>query len=759
MVCEVIIDKTKGLNRTFDYLVPKELEEIIKVGMRVVVDFNNREKLGLVLKLKEESSFKELKTVISLIDLEPIVSNNMLKLVFYLEKHYFATLEDAISVVIPSVLKYKTETIIKVNDRTKLSSKLNELLTKELNEYKKELRIYQKEINEAIKLNYLELINKYKKTKLGVIKYYKYLNNMVVKGKKINELLNYLKDKDYVSIKTLNELGFSNQVINRCLSLGGIRELKKEVIVENTYLNLNYELPTLNDEQEKALNKIDINNYKTYLLYGVTSSGKTLVYLKLIEKIIKEGKEAIVLVPEIMLTSQIAALFKQIFKESLALIHSKLTEREKLSVYERIKKGEVKIVLGPRSALFVPFNNLGVIIIDEEQEKSYIQEQNPTYDARVLAAELAKMQNIPLLLVSATPRIISFYKALNKEYELLTLTKRATLVNMPKSIVVDMREELKNKNVSTISNALQEEIKNTLENNKQVIIFINKRGYASAVMCRDCGHIITCPNCSLPLTYHRNKTKLICHLCGYEEGQINICPQCGSRKIRYVGLGTEKITADLVRLFPKARILRVDSDSVGNDYNYYYEKINNNEVDIIVGTQMLAKGLDFKDVALVGIINADTGLYYPTYDAYENNFMLLEQVSGRSGRKDEGRVVFQTYNPDNYVIKYASNHDYLAFYNEEIKKRKLLDNPPFKQLLKLTVSDVLDTKALMNANILINKLNNLNITILGPSEAIYFKNNNKYNYDIYIKFIDFSDISYLNEIIKDLEFYVKINYL
>lgn len=759
MVCEVIIDKTKGLNRTFDYLVPKELEEIIKVGMRVVVDFNNREKLGLVLKLKEESRFKELKTVISLIDLEPIVSNNMLKLVFYLEKHYFATLEDAISVVIPSVLKYKTETIIKVNDRTKLSSKLNELLTKELNEYKKELRIYQKEINEAIKLNYLELINKYKKTKLGVIKYYKYLNNMVVKGKKINELLNYLKDKDYVSIKTLNELGFSNQVINRCLSLGGIRELKKEVIVENTYLNLNYELPTLNDEQEKALNKIDINNYKTYLLYGVTSSGKTLVYLKLIEKIIKEGKEAIVLVPEIMLTSQIAALFKQIFKESLALIHSKLTEREKLSVYERIKKGEVKIVLGPRSALFVPFNNLGVIIIDEEQEKSYIQEQNPTYDARVLAAELAKMQNIPLLLVSATPRIISFYKALNKEYELLTLTKRATLVNMPKSIVVDMREELKNKNVSTISNALQEEIKNTLENNKQVIIFINKRGYASAVMCRDCGHIITCPNCSLPLTYHRNKTKLICHLCGYEEEQINICPQCGSRKIRYVGLGTEKITADLVRLFPKARILRVDSDSVGNDYNYYYQKINNNEVDIIVGTQMLAKGLDFKDVALVGIINADTGLYYPTYDAYENNFMLLEQVSGRSGRKDEGKVVFQTYNPDNYVIKYASNHDYLAFYNEEIKKRKLLDNPPFKQLLKLTVSDVLDTKALMNANILINKLNNLNITILGPSEAIYFKNNNKYNYDIYIKFIDFSDISYLNEIIKDLEFYVKINYL
>lgn len=759
MVCEVIIDKTKGLNRTFDYLVPKELEEIIKVGMRVVVDFNNREKLGLVLKLKEESSFKELKTVISLIDLEPIVSNNILKLVFYLEKHYFATLEDAISVVIPSVLKYKTETIIKVNDRTKLSSKLNELLTKELNEYKKELRIYQKEINEAIKLNYLELINKYKKTKLGVIKYYKYLNNMVVKGKKINELLNYLKDKDYVSIKTLNELGFSNQVINRCLSLGGIRELKKEVIVENTYLNLNYELPTLNEEQEKALNKIDINNYKTYLLYGVTSSGKTLVYLKLIEKIIKEGKEAIVLVPEIMLTSQIAALFKQIFKESLALIHSKLTEREKLSVYERIKKGEVKIVLGPRSALFVPFNNLGVIIIDEEQEKSYIQEQNPTYDARVLAAELAKMQNIPLLLVSATPRIISFYNALNKEYELLTLTKRATLVNMPKSIVVDMREELKNKNVSTISNALQEEIKNTLENNKQVIIFINKRGYASAVMCRDCGHIITCPNCSLPLTYHRNKTKLICHLCGYEEEQINICPQCGSRKIRYVGLGTEKITADLVRLFPEARILRVDSDSVGNDYNYYYQKINNNEVDIIVGTQMLAKGLDFKDVALVGIINADTGLYYPTYDAYENNFMLLEQVSGRSGRKDEGRVVFQTYNPDNYVIKYASNHDYLAFYNEEIKKRKLLDNPPFKQLLKLTVSDVLDTKALMNANILINKLNNLNITILGPSEAIYFKNNNKYNYDIYIKFIDFSDISYLNEIIKDLDFYVKINYL
>ena len=759
MVCEVIIDKTKGLNRTFDYLVPKELEEIIKVGMRVVVDFNNREKLGLVLKLKEESSFKELKTVISLIDLEPIVSNNMLKLVFYLEKHYFATLEDAISVVIPSVLKYKTETIIKVNDRTKLSSKLNELLTKELNEYKKELRIYQKEINEAIKLNYLELINKYKKTKLGVIKYYKYLNNMVVKGKKINELLNYLKDKDYVSIKTLNELGFSNQVINRCLSLGGIRELKKEVIVENTYLNLNYELPTLNEEQEKALNKIDINNYKTYLLYGVTSSGKTLVYLKLIEKIIKEGKEAIVLVPEIMLTSQIAALFKQIFKESLALIHSKLTEREKLSVYERIKKGEVKIVLGPRSALFVPFNNLGVIIIDEEQEKSYIQEQNPTYDARVLAAELAKMQNIPLLLVSATPRIISFYKALNKEYELLTLTKRATLVNMPKSIVVDMREELKNKNVSTISNALQEEIKNTLENNKQVIIFINKRGYASAVMCRDCGHIITCPNCSLPLTYHRNKTKLICHLCGYEEEQINICPQCGSRKIRYVGLGTEKITADLVRLFPEARILRVDSDSVGNDYNYYYQKINNNEVDIIVGTQMLAKGLDFKDVALVGIINADTGLYYPTYDAYENNFMLLEQVSGRSGRKDEGKVVFQTYNPDNYVIKYASNHDYLAFYNEEIKKRKLLDNPPFKQLLKLTVSDVLDTKALMNANILIDKLNNLNVSVLGPSEAIYFKNNNKYNYDIYIKFIDFSDISYLNQIIKDLDFYVKINYL
>lgn len=747
MICEVIIDETsKKIDRPFDYLIPSTLENIIQIGMRVEIDFNHRIILGFVTRFKEQSDFPNLKSIIRVIDPEPIISQDQLALANYLKAKYFMTSSQAFNLVIPGVFKYKPVIKINVIKRQNLPYKLNNLLPKATTNYTKEFYPFLKEIKEAVNKGDLELIQEWKSRRLQQVKVYFYVTSIKTSSKSMQELLTYIKEKKKVYYYEIKNLGFSLSSLNNLIKKGAIKVAEEEVMADITKIKLPGSLPNLNAEQTKALNAISLSSYQTYLLYGVTGSGKTLVYLRLIEKVLNSGKEAIILVPEIVLTTQLAAYFAKLFGQNLAIIHSKLTATERFSEYTKISRGLVKVVLGPRSAIFAQFHNLGIIIIDEEQEGSYYQENWPNYDARELASFIAKKRNIPLLLGSATPRIVSFYKAIHKEYQLLQLPKRATGQIALPSQIVDMRLELKNKNISTISKTLGEAISTTLANGEQVMLFLNRRGYASAVMCRDCGHIIKCPHCDLPLTYHKNYSKLVCHICGYEMPNVSICPKCQSKRIRYVGLGTEKICQDVARLFPLARIIRVDSDSVGRDYNYFYEKIINKEVDIIIGTQMIAKGLDFPNVTLVGVLNADISLYYPSYDANEVTYDILEQVSGRSGRHKDGKVILQTYNPDNAVISLVAKHDYLGFYNVEIKKRELLNNPPFSKIIRATFSAKDSNCAKAQAENFIKDLPD-NLIVLGPSEAIYFKVNDTYNYDVYIKYLKDDDIKILNTLV------------
>lgn len=761
MVCEVIVNvNTSTLDKTFDYLVPEEDITLIKVGARVLVNFNNRHVIGYVLSLKEESQYKGLKEIISLIDIVPILNEEQMSLVKYLKTNYYTTYLKAIDTILGGNTKIDIKTVIKVINKDNLSSDLKTLLKRKDNLYTKKFLSYQKEIDEAVKNKDLAIELVLKDTKLQEESYYTYLNSDIkTTSSKSLELLNYLKEtKSSVSKTKLKELGFSLANIKLLLDKGAIIETKEEKFKEVKVLGHELKELTLTSEQDLAINKVSLDKYVTYLLYGVTGSGKTLVYIELIKKVLKEGREVIILVPEISLTPQMASIFKKIFGDTLAIMHSKLSRQEKISEYLRIKNGHAKLVLGPRSAIFMPFTNLGLVIVDEEQEQTYTQEQSPCYDARDIARLRAEFYDAPLILGTATPRVSSYYLAQTKKYELLTLTKRPTNTTLPTITLVDMKEELHHKNNTTISYLLAAKIKEKLEKNEQVILFYNKRGYASSVMCRDCGHVILCPNCQMPLTYHKNKNKLTCHLCGYETKNVDTCPKCHSKKIRYVGLGTEKITGDLAKLFPKARLYRVDSDSVGSDYNLFYEKIKKHEVDIVIGTQMIAKGLDFPDVTLVGVINADLGFFYPVYDAFESNYALLEQVCGRSGRHKKGEVIIQTYNPDNYVLEAVKKHSYEAFYEEEIKKRDMLSYPPFKKIIKLTLSGPNSDIVFKEASLLADKLKNLNLTILGPTKAIYFVINNIYHYDIYLKYdtIKMTDLTKYLDVVK---VYVKLSYL
>ena len=742
MVAEIIILNSKDdFAKPYDYLVPNHDIDIIKVGMRVSVSFGNRKNtIGFVVKLKENSLLEELKYIDFIIDDIPLIKEIDLELAYYIKDKFYISLAKALNTLIPGVLRIKYEKKIVVLNRDKLNPILLSLLKNKTNIYTKNLLKHNNLIKKEEIDNNIKIISSLKKENISKEIIYIYQKELNVKSDSQKALIDLFKEKQTLTRKEILDLGYNESLINSLIKKGIIKKDYNEVLIKPNILDLNKYIPTPNERQLKIINNIDLSKYSTNLIYGVTGSGKTLIYLKLVEKVINNNKDVIILVPEIAITTELLNYFKQIFNDDISIIHSKLTNKERLSTYLKILRGDVRIVLGPRSALFAPFKNLGLIIIDEEHSDSYISNNIPCYDVRDLALIMAKKLNIPLVLGSATPRVTTYYKALNNEYNLYTLPFRATNNELPKISVVDMREELKNNNKSIFSNLLFSKLKSTLAKGEQAIIFLNKRGYASSVMCRDCGEIIKCPHCDLPLTYHQYNNKLMCHICGYTKEYIKICPKCKSKRIKYVGIGTEKIINEISKYFPNYKILKVDSDSVGNDFNEIYLKIINHEYDIIVGTQMIAKGLDFPLVTLVGVINADMGLFYPTYDAYEKNFQMLEQVSGRAGRHSEGEVVFQTYNPNNSTIIYSQNHDYLGFYNDEIKKRKLLDNPPFKSLLKINLS--YNDKDILFENAL--KLSDLfkeNIMTIGPSESVVFKIDENYSYDIYLKYDDFKDLN------------------
>lgn len=750
MVVAVVVDvANKNVNKIFDYYVPAYFETLVFVGSRVEVPFGNRIIMGYVIEIKDESDFSNLKPIINLIDLYPLLDEELVFLAKKMEKRYYTSLATCLKQMLPTALRVAYQKEIIVNEKAKLSQQLQTILgNRKRFILTKEFEPFLKEINQAIKLGVLTY-NTLIKTNLKEkeASFYEFVFMTKSKGKRMQALCAYLEEVGTRIKKEvlINDLGYTNEILKKLVLEGAILESKEKMYQSPKKIMWEEKEVTLNKAQEQAFKDIKYNEFNTYLLFGVTGSGKTEIYLKTIENVLKDDKTAILLVPEISLTPQVTARFQNRFGSLVAVLHSRLTTRERFDEWRRIKDGQAKVVVGARSAIFAPLKNLGIVIIDEEHEASYTQENMPAYNAKDIAILRADYHNIPLILGSATPNICDYYYALNGEYHLLELPNRATSLDIPTTTIVDMKEELRQGNKTVLSRELYSAISECLKNKEQVILFLNRRGFSTSVMCRSCGEIIKCPHCDMPLTYHHFNDTLKCHYCNYLIKAPSICPKCGSDKIRYVGLGTEKIEDYLCNVFKEARVIRMDRDTVNakDAYTKIFEDFSNHQADILIGTQMLAKGLDFKNVTLVGIINADMALFYPSYDANEVAFSLLEQVSGRAGRHKQGRVIMQTYMPNNDVIRLAALHDYKKFYETEIKRRKLANNPPFIKIKEIVFKSEDRLQALAKAKEFAKLMLNDRITLLGPTESLLFKVNNVYSYTIYLKYYSQTDISKL----------------
>jgi len=688
LIVGVLVEiSAKAVDRIFEYSVPKHLEKDIKIGIRVSVPFGNKELVGFVLEIKnEKTTSKDLKEVISVIDKDIILNEELLELGNTMKEITLATLINCYQVMLPKALKAKSSS--NVNIKYDTYYKLND-------NYDKTLRFNstQKEIIDRV------------------------LKDKVLR-----------KDLVDISLSSLNTL------------------IKKNVLIEEkqehyrlSYDNYKLDKKTLTLEQQKVVDEVINNSPNTYLLYGVTGSGKTEVYMEIIDYYLKKGKTSIVLVPEISLTPQMVERFKNRFGDNIAALHSALSEGEKYDEYRRISRGEAKIVIGARSAVFAPLKNIGIIIIDEEHSDSYKQsDPSPRYHARDIAIIRSKYHNCSVLLGSATPSLESMARAEKSVYKLLELPHRINGKNLPKVDIVDMNKEIK-KVKGHFSLELLDKIKERLNNKEQVILLLNRRGYSSFVTCKNCGYTFKCPHCDITLTYHKTSNTLRCHYCGHGEKVYSECPSCKEKALSNLGIGTEKVEEELNNIFPSSKILRMDFDTTSKKgmHEKMIEDFKNHKYDILLGTQMVSKGLDFKDVTLVGVINADTSLNIPDFRSSENTFSLLSQVAGRSGRSEkEGVVVIQTYNPDHYAIALTKNHDYQSFYKQEMMIRRQLKYPPYYYICNIRVSGK-DKDYILNEALKIKKSferNFTSTTILGPSSSSLFKINNIYRYNIILKY-------------------------
>lgn len=689
MVANVLVElSNRNIDKTFTYNIPNELENLIKVGIRVLVPFGKQTLEGFVLSISENTNSEiELKDIIKPIDDEVILNEELLELGKFIKRKTLSTLISAYQVMLPKALKADKKTKINKSYESNIIIKDEKLL--------KDYKLTDKQ---------------------------KIIIDEIRNGKNDKK---HLKDLATSSLTTLLNKGILEEVLSEKYRLS--IENKKE-----------YKKVELNDEQKNAVNTVlsDLDKSNTYLLYGVTGSGKTEVYMEIIDAMLLQGKTAIVLVPEISLTPQMVERFSSRFKENIAILHSRLNDGEKYDEYRKIARGEVKIVIGARSAIFAPLKNIGVIIVDEEHTTSYKQESTPKYNAIDIAVERAKYHNAQVVLGSATPTLESFAKVIKGIYKLIELKKRANNKALPTVTLVDMNKE-KNRN-NHFSKTLTQEIQNTLDRKEQVILLLNRRGYSSFVTCSNCGYVSKCPNCDITLTYHKTSDMERCHYCGYATKRKEVCPECHEKAIEQLGYGTEKIEEELKSLF-NARVIRMDLDTTGT--KGAHEKIisafRNQEYDILLGTQMIAKGLDFANVTLVGVINADTSLMIPNFRSSEYTFDLLSQVSGRSGRGEKkGTVIIQTFNQDHYAIKLAKTHDYMAFFREEMKIRKTLQYPPYCFLVSIKVISKDYNLAQTESNLIAKRLreNLLNSTVLGPSIGSTFKINNTYRFGIIIKY-------------------------
>ena len=698
----------------YDYYVPEKNVNNIKVGMRVKVPFGNgnRQREGIVVKVYTaiNSSLKEITLVI---DNKPIISEELVSLALWLKERCFCTTYDCLKQMLPRGFG-------KIGDK---STKMATLLVED----------------EAL------------------------LPKLTPKQKSVTDLL---FDIGSASVSEICEFCSVGKGVLDNLKKHGVIDYFDKEIYRTPYKSSNVaekDVITLSKKQQKAfdtyVNMLN-DNGGTGLLYGVTGSGKTQVYLKLIDKAIEDNKDVIVLVPEIGLTSQMISIFQKRYGNIVAVIHSGLSLGERNDEYKRIDRGEAKIVIGTRSAVFSPVHNLGLIVMDEEQEYTYKSDRTPRYHTKDVANFRAKYNKALFLMISATPSIESYSNAMAGKYTLCEIDERYGEAKLPDVVCVDMKNEMKNGNRSPISVKLKELLQETLDNKKQAILLINRRGYNTFIACNDCGHVLTCPNCSISLTYHSDSRLLTCHYCGFTKVLDNKCPECNGDNVRYSGYGTQRIEHELELLFPSARIMRMDADSTSTKFSHdrIFESFKNQEYDFLIGTQMVAKGLDFPNVSLVGIINADNSLYDENYNSSERSFDLITQVIGRSGRRDgNGKAVIQTINPYNQTIEFASKQDFKGFYNNEIMLRKALVYPPYCDIYSISFVGENENTVALSAKKFFEILKELNadnrekLIVLGPGPAKLSKLNNQYRYRLSVKCKNSKNIRELiNEIINGI---------
>ncbi|PIK28714.1 primosomal protein N' [Bacillus pumilus] len=779
MIAEVIVDvTTKAIDRPFDYRVPDRFKDLVKPGMRVVVPFGPRKIQGFVTRVKDVTDVKtgNIKDIVDLFDLSPVLTDELLELSHWLTEKTLSYHITALQSMLPAAMKAKYEKEIQVLSDEELPQSLKELFGQQESILYADIPPDQlKHIQKHVQKGHLEVryhvSQKSGKKKVRMLQVVvskerleekqQQLKKNAVKQKELLSFLLQASETTFLAKDLQQQTGASSQTLKTFIREGLLTESYEE-IYRDPYADREFKQSDsldLTTEQAAAAKHIhqavSDHQHETFLLHGVTGSGKTEIYLQTIDHVLQKGKEAIVLVPEISLTPQMVQRFKERFGSNVAVLHSGLSTGEKYDEWRKIHRKEVKLVVGARSAVFAPFENLGMIIIDEEHESSYKQEEMPRYHAKDVAIERARRHQCPVVLGSATPSLETYARAKKGVYTLLTLKQRVNQQQMPHVSVIDMREELRNGNRSMFSEELMLRLKEVLERKEQAVLFLNKRGYSSFVMCRDCGYVEQCPHCEISLTYHRYQKRLKCHYCGHEAPVPAECPECHSEHIRYFGTGTQRVEEELTKVLPEARVIRMDVDTTSRKgaHEKLLTSFGNKEADILLGTQMIAKGLDFPDVTLVGVLSADTSLHIPDFRSSEKTFQLLTQVSGRAGRHEKaGSVIIQSYTPSHYSIELTKQHDFEAFYEQEMLHRRHQSYPPFYFLAMVTVSHEEVTKAAHVADQIVQflKMNCApNTRILGPAASPIAKIKDRYRYQCVIKYKRENELASLLRKIQD----------
>ncbi|WP_025271942.1 primosomal protein N' [Streptococcus anginosus] len=754
-IAKVIVDvPLMQTDKPYSYAVPKEFSTMLEIGMRVHVPFGKANRLiqGIVVELEEETT-TELKEIVEVLDFTPVLNEEQLWLAEELRKSVFSYKISILKAMLPGFLNSSYDKILHAQlslneeDRLLIFGNVDQQhfssLDKEL-----QAKVMRLTRQGAIQLEYQAIDQKHIKTEKWYRVDHEVLGQLVIpnRAKKKQVLREVLQDQTGIHLLADLKENFSREVIHYFIEQAALQIVEKEVSRSEAYFeNISASSAlVLNEEQEAAAQAITQqigHDGKPFLLEGVTGSGKTEVYLQIIQEALSYGKTAIMLVPEISLTPQVTNRFISRFGKKVAILHSGLSNGERYDEWRKVERGAAQVVVGARSAIFAPLKNIGAIIIDEEHEASYKQDSNPRYHARDVALLRAKYNQAVLVLGSATPSLESRARAGKGVYHFLQLTKRAKpQAQIPEVEIVDFRDYIGQNEASNFTPVLLEAIQDKIDRKEQVVLMLNRRGYSSFVMCRECGTVDTCPNCDISLTLHMDTKSMNCHYCGFSKGIPHSCPNCFSRSIRYYGTGTQKAYDELAEAFPQARILRMDVDTTRKkgSHEQILKEFGEGRADILLGTQMIAKGLDFPNVTLVGVLNADTALNLPDFRSSERTFQLLTQVAGRAGRAEkEGHVIIQSYNPKHYAITFAKNQDYEGFYAYEMSIRKQLAYPPYYFTVGLTLSHKIEAEVVKKSYEVLNMIRSGlsdKVQILGPTPKPIARTHNLYHYQLIIKY-------------------------